>query len=107
MNLRCRLGESFDSVGSPVDVDMCVTLLRGLFKRANHSVMTAGVAHASSHDLLRDIVDCHVIVPDDTGSEEIDAADWAGAIVETVQELRRRREDRARRSSNLPACELH
>jgi mannosyl-3-phosphoglycerate phosphatase len=102
VNLRCALGESFDRVGSPVDLDVCVTLLRSLYRRANPAVMTAGVAHASGHDSLRNIVDCHVIVPDDTGSDEIDVVDWAGAIVEAVQELRRRRGDGA----GLPACDL-
>jgi mannosyl-3-phosphoglycerate phosphatase len=106
VNLRCTPGASFDRVGSPVDVDVCVTSLTGLYRRANHAVMTAGVAYASSHEMLRNIVDCQVIVPDDTGSEEIDLVDWAGAILEAALELRRRSRNGAGSGSKLPSYEL-
>jgi hypothetical protein len=101
VNLRCTRGESFDWVGSPVDVDVSVTVLRGLYRRVNPAVMTACVAQASGHDILRDILDCDLLVRCDAGTA-IDAAGWVGAIAETVRQLRRRREGAADSGPQAP-----
>jgi mannosyl-3-phosphoglycerate phosphatase len=92
VHLRGVAGTQFDRVGAPVDIDIGVSLLKTFFKRENPAVATAGLAHETTpHDALLGLVDYPVLVPEDDDDGRIDVVDWAEAIVDAVQSLRRRR----------------
>lgn len=89
--LRCTPGVPFNSVGAPVDRTAGVTLLTALFRCAGGAVLTGGVTHTNGEDTLLPLVDYPIMMPDDdTGDSSIDVVDWAEAIVDAVQELKRR-----------------
>lgn len=68
VNLRCRNGDRWDSVGPPVGMDVGVRLLSGLYRRTLGSVATVGFGVTTDHaDLLRS-VDVPYVVRTDVDS---------------------------------------
>jgi len=97
-SLRCTKGEGFNRVGAPVDRSVGVNLLNTLYRRAVAAVTTIGVTRTMHEDNLLPLVDHPIMVADDdaagSAAGTLDAIDWAEAIVDTVQEIRRNRRPR-------------
>jgi predicted mannosyl-3-phosphoglycerate phosphatase (HAD superfamily) len=90
--LRLVEGDPFDYVGAPVDLWAGVHMLRGLYRRAYHSVLTIGVTEtrAGGDEPLPALVDHHIIIRDlDVAPESVTVMDWARAIVGGVHAVRR------------------
>src|SRR5262249_26073856 len=82
---------SFEVVGAAVHPGAAVTALKTLFQRHHERVITIGMADGFASPGHLDKMDAKVIVHDEPGvSGAIDAGDWAEAIVEAVEDIRRR-----------------
>lgn len=94
-NFRCTSGESFDRVGASIDRHVGVDLLSSLYRYGREDITTVGVTVARPDDSLLQFVDYAIRVQDhDTVLSTIDVVDWAEAIADAVQTLRRRRTPR-------------
>jgi mannosyl-3-phosphoglycerate phosphatase family protein len=88
--LRCITGRRYHYAGAPVDRRFGIKLLRNAYQRAYGAVVAVGFADASTNDELLSLVDYPVTVHDGEGEKSgATMRDWATAIVEIVDELRR------------------
>jgi mannosyl-3-phosphoglycerate phosphatase len=109
-SLRCTSGGAFDLVGAPVQLDAGVGLLRRLYQRSSAALTTIGLAHALPEDSLLRLVDYPVVFPEEESNDvALDVVDWAEAVVDMVQEVRRKDGAPAlvARDSRLPSSRLH
>jgi hypothetical protein len=89
--LGVTCGRTFDYAGVPVNPRAPVRLLDGLYRRACGGILTAAVSRTPDHFAFTDFVDhCGSTSDDHTSGDGIDVLDWTNAIVNAVDELRRR-----------------
>ena len=87
--LRCITGQRYDQVGAPVDNNVGVRVLLGLYNRACGPVLTAGVVDELADDSALQFVNRRVIVPGDgQANMGVDVVSWAESIVGVVEGVR-------------------
>jgi mannosyl-3-phosphoglycerate phosphatase len=89
LGLRCVPGMPYDHVGAPVRNGTGVKFLCSLYERAHGSLCTLGLADPLADEGILTLVEHRILMCNYGPNGRVDVVDWANAIVDSVEDLRR------------------